>query len=417
MKYSIFNYLLLLFVTSTVTAQPEKEIAPPFHIKTITFVQNKQNMVPVFQLGDSFQLQFDDLHGNEANYYYQIVHCDYDWKQSQLSVNEYLRGFDNQRIIDYTNSYNALQLYSHYRIQFPNRNTQLIVSGNYMLKIVDENGDIVFSRKFIVYENIVTVPLQVKRARNIAEASYKHNLEFSVKSTAITFQSPLSNVKVLLLQNGKLNSAITNIKPMFTIGNDLIYKYDTETQFWAGNEFRNFENKDIRAATNNVARIDSQGGVYNAYLYTDEARAKEPYTFNPDYNGNFLINNLNVATSEIEADYAWIYFTLSAPSFYEKKDIYVNGMFNNYAMNAESKMDYNAEKAVYEKAIMIKQGFTNYQYVVADKNGKIDYANAIDGNFFQTEDNYFALIYYKENNQRYDRIIGKAVASSTDIIN
>ena len=417
MKNSIFTYLLLLFVTTTATAQPEKEIAPPFHIKTITFVQNKQNMVPVFQLGDSFQLQFDDLHGNEANYYYQIVHCDYDWKQSQLSVNEYLRGFDNQRIIDYTNSYNALQLYSHYRIQFPNRNTQLIVSGNYMLKIVDENGDLVFSRKFIIYENIVTVPLQVKRARNIAEANYKHNLEFSVKSTTITFQSPLSNVKVLLLQNGKLNSAITNVKPMFTIGNDLIYKYDTETQFWGGNEFRYFENKDIRAATNNVARIDSQGGVYNAYLYTDEARAKEPYTFNPDYNGNFLINNLNVATSEIEADYAWVYFTLSAPSFYEKKDIYVNGMFNNYAMNAESKMDYNAEKAVFEKAIMIKQGFTNYQYVVADKSGKIDNANAIDGNFFQTEDNYFALIYYKENNQRYDRIIGKAVASSTEIIN
>ena len=80
-------------------------------------------------------------------------------------------------------------------------------------------------------------------------------------------------------------------------------------------------------------------------------------------------------------------------------------------------ISYNAEKAVYEKAIMIKQGFTNYQYVVADKAGKIDNDNAIDGNFFQTEDNYFALIYYKENNQRYDRIIGKAVASSTDIIN
>lgn len=414
---SILTALLMLLLTSNITAQAEKEIEPPFHIKTITFVQNRQNIVPVFQLGDSFQLQFDDLHGNEANYYYQIVHCDYDWKQSQLSVNEYMRGFDNQRIIDYTNSYNALQLYSHYRIQFPNRNTQLLVSGNYMIKIADENGDIVFSRKFIMYENIVTVPLQVKRARNIADVNYKHNLEFSVKSTTITFQSPLANVKVMLLQNGKLNSPITNIKPMFTIGNDLIYKYDTETQFWAGNEFRNFENKDIRAAANNVARIDSQGGVYNSYLYTDEARAREPYSFNPDYNGNFLINSLNVENIEIEADYAWVYFTLSAPSFYEKKDIYVNGMFNNYAMNEESKMDYNAEKGVFEKAIMIKQGFTNYQYVVADKAGKIDQANAIDGNFFQTEDNYFALIYYKENNQRYDRIIGKAVASSNDIIN
>jgi len=417
MTKSLFTTILLLFVVSFAAAQAEKEVPPPFNIKTITFVQNNQNIVPIFQLGDSFQLQFDDLNANEANYYYQIVHCDYDWKQSQLSVNEYLRGFDNQRIIDYSNSYNALQLYAHYRVQLPNKNTQLLVSGNYMIKIVDENGDVVFSRKFIVYENMITVALQVKRARNIAEVSYKQNLEFSVKSTDITFQSPLSNVKVLLLQNGKIDTGITNIKPMFTIGNDLIYKYDAETQFWGGNEFRYFENKDIRAATNNIAKIDASAGVYNGYLYKDEARAGQPYSYNPDIDGNFLVKNLNVENNEIEADYAWIYFTLSAPAFYEKKDIYVNGMFNNYAINAESKMDYNAEKGVFEKAIMIKQGFTNYQYVIADKAGKIDNANAIDGNFFQTENNYFALIYYKENSQRYDRIIGKAVASSTDIIN
>jgi hypothetical protein len=66
---------------------------------------------------------------------------------------------------------------------------------------------------------------------------------------------------------------------------------------------------------------------------------------------------------------------------------------------------------------MIKQGFTNYQYVVADGNKKIDYENAIDGNFWQTENNYFAIIYYRENNQRYDRIIGKGVANSENITN
>ena len=64
---------------------------------------------------------------------------------------------------------------------------------------------------------------------------------------------------------------------------------------------------------------------------------------------------------------------------------------------------------------MIKQGFTNYQYVIADANGKVDEENAIDGNFHQTENNYFALAYYRENNQRYDRIIGKGIASSVDI--
>lgn len=409
--------IALFLSVISISFSQEKEINPPYHIKTISFVQNGQNAIPLFQLGDSFQLQFDDLHGTEDNYYYKITHCDYDWKQSQLSINEYLTGFDNQRIQDYTNSLNALQIYSHYRISFPNKLTQLKVSGNYLITIVNEDQEIVFSRKFIIFEPLVSVPMQVKRARNVKDVEYKHNIDFAVKSTSITFQSPLQNVKVLLMQNGKFNNAINNIKPMYTIGNDLIYKYDSETQFWAGNEYLFFENKNIRAANNSIARIDTEGGLYNCFLYTSNARAKNPYTFWPDINGNFSIKNISAENDEIEADYAWIYFTLSAPSFYQNKDVYITGMFNNYALTDENRMDYNAKKGIYEKALMIKQGFTNFNYTIADKTGKIDEANAIDGNFYQTENNYFAIIYYRENNQRYDRVIGKGVATSTDIIN
>ena len=371
-------------------------------------------MIPIFRLGDSFQFQFDDLFGTEANYFYTITHCDYDWKPSQLSKNEYLNGFDDQRIQDYSNSLTTLQLYSHYRLTFPNRFTQFRVSGNYVIKILNDDKEVVFSRKFILFEDLVTVPMQVKRPRNLSVINQKHNIEFSIKSATINFQSPLQNVKVMLLQNGKFDNAITNIKPQFTIGNDLIYKYDAETQFWAGNEFLFFENKDIRAANNNIAGIDTNGGIYNSHLYTSQARANVPYTYFPDINGNFIIKNINAERNEIEADYAWVFFSLSAPNYFGKKSIFVNGMFNNYAMTDETKMDYNAEKGIYEKALMIKQGFTNFQYVISDSSGKIDEENAIDGNFHQTENNYFGLVYYKENNQRYDRVIGKGIASSID---
>lgn len=408
------SLILISFVTF---AQVEKEIEPPFNIKTITFVQNNQNSIALFGLNDPFEIQFDDLYGNEANYYYEIVHCNYDWKHSDLTKNEYLQGFDGIRIQEYTNSLNTLQLYSHYRIGFPNKNTRLLVSGNYIIKILNEDREVVFSRKLMLYEDLVSVPMQTKRARTLNTINFKQNIDFSIKSPNLLFQSPLQNVKVLLLQNGKLNEAITNIKPMYTIGNDLIYKYDSETQFWGGNEFLYFENKIIRAANNFIARVDANNGVYNTHLYTDNARINKSYTYNPDTNGNFVPLNVNASNNGIEADYSWVFFTLSAPSFYEKKNIYVNGMFNNYAISDDNKMDYNQEKGIYEKAIMIKQGFTNYQYVVADETKKIDYENAIDGNFSQTENNYFAIIYYRENNQRYDRIIGKGVANSEDITN
>jgi hypothetical protein len=419
-KFFLKKVLLfsVLFLTRTAFAQAEKEVAPPFNIKTISFVQNDKNIIPILKLGEGFQLQFDDLFGNEANYYYEIIHCNYNWNPTEIPKNEYLEGFDNQRIQDYSNSFNTLQIYSHYKLAIPNQFTQqLKISGNYMLKILDENREVVFSRKFILYEDLVTVPIQVKRARTISNIESKQNLDFTIRSNTITFQNPLRNVKVLLLQNGQLNSPIKNIIPQYTIGNDLIYKYDSQTQFWAGNEFLFFENKEIRAASNNVARIDSNTPIYGSHLYTSAARTNFPYVFTQDVNGDFVVKNINGANSEIEADYAWVYFSLSAPTFRLNKNIYVTGMFNNYNNTPAYKMDYNPQKGIYEKAILIKQGFTNFQYVVADDKGGIDSENAIDGNFYQTENEYTILVYYRESIDRYDRIVGRGMANSLHIIN
>lgn len=409
---------MVLFCFTLATAQVENEIMPPYNIKTISFLQNNQNVVPIFQLGDAFQLQFDDLYGTDASYFYEIVHCDYNWNPSDIQKRDYLQGFDNQRIQESSSSFNCLQIYTHYRLPFPNSTTQLKISGNYMLKIFNEDKEVVFSRKFIVYENLATVPIQIKRARTVTNLDSKHNLEFTIKSNVINFQNPLKNIKTVLLQNGKFNSAISNIKPQFTIGNDLVYKYDTPTQFWAGNEFLYFDNKEIRVASNTISRVDSQKDIYSSYLFTNEARANSNYYNNQDVNGNFVIRRLFAENSDIEADYAWVYFSLSAPLFRSSDGaIYITGMFNNYALTAENKMEYNPDKAIYEKAILIKQGFTNFEYLAVKPNGSIDSENAIDGNYFQTENEYTVLVYYKEDTDRFTRIIGKGSASSLNLIN
>ena len=415
-RYLIQTALFLAFTLAT--AQVEKEIVPSYNIKTVSFVQNNQNVVPIFQLGDAFQLQFDDLFGNDASYFYEIIHCDYNWNPSDLQKRDYLQGFDNQRIQESSSSFNCLQIYTHYRLNLPNSNTQLKISGNYILKILNEDKEVVFSRKFIVYEDLVTVPMQVKRARTVINLDSKHNVEFIIKSNVINFQNPLKTVKTVLLQNGKFQTAINNIPPQYTMGNDLVYKYDTPTQFWAGNEFLYFDNKEIRVASNNISRIDSQKDIYSSYLFTNEARANSNYYNWPDVNGNFVVRRLFAENNEIEADYSWIYFSLSAPLFRSSDGaIYVTGMFNNYALTPENKMEYNAEKGIYEKAILIKQGFTNFEYVAVKPNGTIDLENTIDGNFYQTENEYTVLVYYRENTDRYDHVIGKGTATSLNIIN
>lgn len=411
-------HTMVLFCFTLATAQVENEIVPPYNIKTVSFVQNNQNVVPIFQLGDTFQLQFDDLYGNDASYFYEIIHCDYNWNPSDLQKRDYLQGFDNQRIQESSNSFNCLQIYTHYSLPFPNSTTQLKISGNYMLRILNEGKEVVFSRKLMVYEDLVSVPIQIKRARTVTNLESKHNVEFTIKSNVINFQNPIKNIKTVLFQNGKFCNAISNISPQFTIGNDLIYKYDTLTQFWAGNEFLYFDNKEIRVASNSISRVDNQKEIYSSYLFTNEARANSNYYNWQDVNGNFTVRRLFTENSDIEADYSWVYFSLSAPLFRTSDGaIYVTGMFNNYALTPENKMEYNSEKGIYEKAILIKQGFVNFEFTAVQKNGKIDSENNIDGNFFQTENEYTVLVYYKEDTDRYTRIIGKGTGSSLNIIN
>ncbi|BFM43688.1 DUF5103 domain-containing protein [Flavobacterium sp. CFS9] len=420
MPKKIVRNLLIFFIFASAAAQEvQTEVNPPYNIKTVSFVQNGANVVPIFELGEAFQFQFDDLFGNEANYYFDVIHCDYNWRPTDIPKTDYISGFDNQRITDYSNSFNTLQIYSHYRLPFPNQFTsQLRLSGNYMLRILNEDKEVVLSRKFILFENRCTVATQVKRSRDLSNIEHKQNLDFNISSNDIVFQTPLQNVKVLLFQNGNFNTSIKNIVPQYTLGNQLVYKYDKETQFWGGNEFLYFENKDIRAASTNVAKVGTSGDIYNSYLFTNLARANQIYSNNQDVNGNFVVKNINASNNEIEADYAWVYFSLSAPTFRSSnKDIYISGMFNNYSLAPEYKMDYNSEKGIFEKAIVIKQGFTAFQYTVADKKGVIDYENAIDGNFYQTENEYTILVYYRESTDRYQRVIGKGNANSINIIN
>ena len=104
------------------------------------------------KLGEPFELHFDDLNGDERNYYYKIKYFNHDWTPSNLFQNEYLKGFDNLRIENYQTSFNTLQPYTHYQLVLPNEQTEFLISGNYLLEIYNESDKMVFSRRFVIYE-------------------------------------------------------------------------------------------------------------------------------------------------------------------------------------------------------------------------------------------------------------------------
>ena len=412
---SLILYCLCLIPT-LIYSQVE-EVNPPDYIKTINFRGNTpETQLPILRLGEYLVLEFDALNGNEEDFYYKIEHFNFDWTPSVLVRSEFMEGFDNQRIRDYENSYNTYQIYSNYKLTIPNQFTKgLKVSGNYLISIYNNNGDLVFSRKFMIYEDKASVGINIKRSRDVQYIEEKQRVDIVITPNNMQFNNPKQTVKAVIIQNNNLHTLISNLKPQYTIGNQLIYKYDTETSFWGGNEYFFFENKDVRAANTGIQFIDLKE-LYHNYLYANIPRANRPYTYNPDINGNYVILNIDANDPSIEADYVWIHFSLVGNDAIKDKTVHVYGNFNNYAIEGNTQMEYNESQNRFEKAILLKQGFYNYKYVVVNDDGSVD-EGMIGGNYYETENNYKVLVYYRDFGARYDQIIGIGEGSSVNISN
>ncbi|CAI8366801.1 MAG: Uncharacterised protein [Formosa sp. Hel3_A1_48] len=408
-------FCVSFLMSSCILKSQVQEVEPPNDIKTITFgSQKERSILPIINLNERIYLEFDVLNNLEEDFYYVIEHFDYDWTPSRLMKSEYLDGMDNLRIFDYENSFNTYQIYSHYRLQIPNQQTRLKVSGNYLIKIFDENDDIVFSRKFMLMEQQLGVGVQIKRSRNVALINETQTVDFSIKSNNLNLNNPAETVQTVVIQNNNLKTAIYGLKPQYILGNELVYRYNDNSLFWGGNEYLFFENKDVRMANLGVQYIDLQE-LYHSYLYTDIDRSSRKYTYNPDINGGFKVTVLDREDPSIEADYTYIHFSLLAEEFLDKS-VYVYGGYNNFSITDDNKMIFNPEKGVYELSMLLKQGFYNYKYVVVDRDDTL-LEGAISGNFDETENNYKVIVYYRDLGARYDKIIGLGEANSIQITN
>ena len=408
---------VILFLTSLSLLAQVEEVSAPDFIKTITFKSNTtQGQLPILKLGEQLVLEFDALTGYEEDFYYVIEHFNFDWTPTNLVKSEYIRGLDNQRIRNYENSFNTYQIYSHYTLQIPNTQTRAILkSGNYMISVYDDYEELMFSRKFMVYEDLVNVGVQVKRSRDVKEIAEKQSVDMVISTSSLNFNNPLENIKTLIIQNNNLNTSISDLKPQYTLGNELIYRYNKESAFWGGNEYFYFENKDVRAANVGVQFIDLKD-IYHSYLFTNVSRKDIPYTYNPDINGNFLVTAIDTENVDVEADYTMVHFSLKNEELLDK-DIHVYGNFNAFTIEDLTKMQYNPESGRYETMLRLKQGFYNYKYVAVDKTTKELDEGAISGDFWQTENNYKVLVYYRDLGARFDRLIGFGEANSENITN
>ena len=416
------NFKFFIFFFAALSAyvgrsQNEVLIQPPEHIKSIVLRPNlTNNYTPILKLGQRFTLEFDDLNSDQEQYTYKIEHYDYNWKPSGIRTTEYINGYDSDWIRNFENSFNTLQPYTYYKLSIPNDNTRIKLSGNYVITIYNEDNDaVVFARPFIVYEPKVDVGVTVHRVRDISHINTKQSIQFLVNYPNLRINNPSQEIKVAIYQNNDWKTAVKNLKPQFYRGNQLLYKYVDQISYWAGNEYLFFDTKQIRTATNNIARSELND-LFDTYLYTDEERVHKPYTLYPDINGNFVIRSVDGGETAIEADYTWVHFSLESFENIGDADVYVYGNFNGWQLTDENKMFYDDQLKLYSTKLLLKQGFYNYTYVTSRGDNLVN-THKIEGSFYQTENDYRILVYYKPIGSRYDQVIGYGHTNSENLRN
>jgi len=130
-----------------------------------------------------------------------------------------------------------------------------------------------------------------------------------------------------------------------------------------------------------------------------------------DINGDIFIVADHIDNPDLEAEYVYVDFTL-VHEVLEKGNFYVFGALSDWKLLEKMQMKYNYGRNAYELRMLLKQGFYNYKYVYSEnKNSEIDNSK-IEGNYFETENNYVIYIYYTGTLQEYDELIGVKIVNS-----
>ena len=388
------------------------------NIRTVLLYKSGFELSPPliqFNTDEKLVLVFDDMDAAYKQYRYTLVHCDAFWNTSDLRQMEYLDGFMDDYIEDYKFSFNTTIPYVNYVVEFPSEYMKIKKSGNYILKVfldseTDEN--VVFTRRFMVYEPKVTVQGIVENAADL-DLRYTHQqINPKIITGNYTFTDAYSNLHVIVMQNGRWDNIFKNVQPRMTNNNEYDFSFQDQPVFSAGNEFRYFDMKTLKYNTDRMQSLQYTKEGYQVYLMTDLPRTNGNYYSEEDINGRKLIASNDARDPYNEGDYAWVHFKLPYKYPLAEGNLYVFGAISDWQFNPANLMHYNYDLNAYEAKILLKQGYYNYAYAFLENRSNVGDLGFIEGSHWETRNEYIVYVYHRQQGDTYDQLVGVGFINS-----
>lgn len=378
------------------------------YIKSVKFHHSGlPTSMPIIDLGSSARLvlNFDDLEGGDKDYIYEIIHCDRNWNRSDLDEYDFINGFNNEEIDDITYSRGTDINYTNYRLTLPNNDIEWTVSGNYLLVVYNDENDKIpaLTRRFMVAEPLVNVAGRIDDPRLIARAKTHHAIDFSINNRDFRIANAMNEIEVALIQNHRWDTAILGIKPRFVRGDNIEFGITSRNEFAAGKEFRIVDLRSAEYRGQGVHSLEKRGGIKHALVQLDKSRLWENYYTYDDVNGQFVLENADRG-GDMHSEYMKVYFNIELSRSLVEGDIYIVGAFNDWQLKEENKLVYDTARNLFSINFLLRQGFYDYVYVL--KNGDVVDHSYLEGDWFETRNEYTVLVYYSEFGARFDRLIG-----------
>ena len=419
----VLSLLLFCVLSSSLRSQrlPDRIYMDNIHSVKL-FQQNNQLSPALITLNSSdlLELHFDDLSGVPKNYYYTLQLCNADWTPADVNVFDYIKGFLQNRLNQYRMSSIATTKYVHYQALLPEHNCIPTKSGNYLLKVFldADTSKLAFTKRLLVVDKKVSIAAKVMQAFDPALTNTHQKIQFSVNTQQLNILSP-QMVKAVVLQNYRWDNAVKGIQPSFIRNNIMEYNGEQDCVFPAGKEYRWADLQSFRFQSERMEKVDASTQPVTIFVKPDPERSLLRYAFYKDRNGWEEIGTSEYINPWWQSDYANVLFTYTPVNNqpYPGKSVYLVGEMTANELTANSKMEYDAQKGVYTKTLLLKQGYYTYIYATKDDrnpNAKAD-PSLTEGNYWETENDYTILFYYRSFSSRYDELIGISTISSRNL--